>query len=134
MNVMEILEAYRFWDDFVRRKELEIDRLRARMMNVKAIRGEPLGGEPYSLEEYAAEQEQLSQDLEEGITKCDEALVEILRLISGLDPKRFDVMYRRYICLMSWGRIAQDTHTKRSTVQNRHDSAITYLTSVHLRV
>ena len=128
----EILEAYRFWDDFVKRKKREIKRLREQETSTAVRYSEAPGGSGgHSLADYAEKLDELEGDLRELRHKREEAYDDIFRLLVRMKSSaQIDVIYRRYILLQSWPQICAGRDISKRTAMDCHDRALIILDQI----
>ena len=130
-RVTDLLEDYAFWDDAVRKKRGELDRLHERKTSIKIVYSDAPGGEPQTMADYVAERDELEMDMEELKDKRFRTFSEIMRLAFRLESqKQFDMIYRRDIHRDGWRRICKDLDIKRSTATDLHSRAIHSLEAI----
>lgn len=133
--IREILEDYGFWERMIRKKKREIARLREKMTSITVNNdGLPRGTNRYTMNDYVSDQEELEQELEELRSRQLASYDEIMRLLVTLNgPRSREILYQRYINLLSWKNVRKATKLSRTRCYDLHREAIEYLEKNYVR-
>ena len=120
-----LIKAYAIWDDKVKNKRFDLDRMRERKTSIKIIYSKTPGGEPESLEDYAVKIDEAERELAYYKQKRFLAFSELMAAMQKLKTyKQFDILYRRGILRESWTKICLDLDMSRSGATALYDRAI----------
>jgi DNA-directed RNA polymerase specialized sigma subunit len=127
--IQEILDDYGFWEELIRKKNREIERLRERKLSITVNNdGLPRSTARYTMEDYMADMETLEADLKELQSRQLEAYDRICRLLVTLRSVRHrEVIYLRYVDLLSWREIRSSMRLSRTRCYDLHREALELL-------
>lgn len=127
--IQDILNDYGFWEDLIRQKKREIERLQERKTSISINNdGLPRSTARYTMDDYMADMETLEADLKELQSRQLEAYDQICRLLVTLENvKHREVIYLRYIDLLSWRKIRSSMKLSRTRCYDLHRDALDLL-------
>lgn len=125
-KLSEILRAYKFWDDWVKRKNRQIKRLRdAEASTAISYSDMPKGSGGHTMADYMVKLEELEQDLREIRSHREEAYDRIFSLMVRMHSgAQIDIIYRRYILLQTWPEICRGRDISKDSAMDCHRLAI----------
>lgn len=131
-RLSEILGAYKFWDDWVKKKSRQIQRLRdAESSTAITYSDTPKGSGGHTLADYAVKLEELEEDLRELRGRRGEAYDRIFSLIVRMHSgAQIDIIYRRYILLQTWPEICRGRDISKASAMDCHRLAIANLEKI----
>lgn len=131
-RLSEILGAYKFWDDWVKKKNRQIKRLRESEMSMAITYSDtPKGSGGHTMADFAVKLDELEEDLRELRRRRNEAYDRIFSLMTRMrSGAQIDIIYRRYIMLQTWPEICRGRDISKDSAMDCHRLAIATLEKI----
>lgn len=84
-------------------------------------------GNVNGLDVYAAAMDRITRQIREGLGRAEEIRAEIIGALDRMDkPEERQVLYLRYLCMLTWDQVADKMHYDRRTATRIHGRALTH--------
>ena len=84
-------------------------------------------GNNNGLDVYAAAMDRITRQIREGLGRAEEIRAEIIGALDRMErPEERQVLYLRYLCLLTWDQVADKMHYDRRTATRIHGRALTH--------